>query len=101
MKVFVESVLECLPEAAWSEVQTSRLLLEVIQPLVSVRPVDEPFPVRWDAADTVRWRSYVFGFIPLGTRTLVFDRIDHEACEIQTRERDPLIRRWDHLVRVQ
>ena len=42
MKVFVESVLECPPEAAWSEVQTSRLLLEVIQPLVSVRPALRP-----------------------------------------------------------
>jgi len=100
MKVFVESVLECPPEAVWREVQTSRLLHEVMHPLARVEPLDEPLPERWAAAATVRCRLYIFGFVPLGIRTLVFERVDQEAREIQTRECDPLIRRWDHLIRV-
>jgi hypothetical protein len=29
---------------------------------------------------------------------LRFEHIDHERREIQTREHDPLIRRWDHRI---
>jgi hypothetical protein len=42
----------------------------------------------------------LFGLVPLGTRTLVFERIDPECMEVQTRERDQLVRRWDHLIRL-
>ena len=48
----------------------------------------------------MRCRSYLFGLVPLGTRDLVFERIDPAARRIQTRERDPLVRRWDHELRV-
>jgi hypothetical protein len=101
MKVHVESVLDCPPEKVWDEVQKSSLLREVIRPLARVEPVDAAaFPERWVEGTTVRCRSYLFGFIPLGTRTLFFERVDPAAWEIQSRERDPLIRKWDHLVRV-
>ena len=38
MKVYVESILECAADRAWSEVQTSRLLLEVMWPLLRLLP---------------------------------------------------------------
>ncbi len=38
--------------------------------------------------------------IPLGRHSIFCERIDPELREIQTREREPLVRRWDHLVRV-
>lgn len=102
MRVFLESVLPCDADLAWAEVQKSALLLEVASPMVSIRPVPgEALPERWSASSTVRCRSYLFGFIPLGTRTLVFERIDPQLREIQTRERDPLIRRWDHCIRLE
>jgi hypothetical protein len=41
-----------------------------------------------------------FGVIPIGIHTLHFEKIDHNNYEIQSRERDPLIARWDHLVSV-
>jgi hypothetical protein len=101
MKVYVESVLDCPPEKVWDEVQKSSLLREVIRPLARVAPVDAPeFPERWLEGAAVRCRSYLFGFIPLGVRTIVLERVDQAAREIQSRESDPLIRRWDHLVRV-
>jgi hypothetical protein len=101
MNVYVESILPCPADAVWAEVRRPSLLLEVIRPLVAIAPVDGPrFPDRWDHGATVRCRSYLFGLIPLGTRTIVLERVDPRAREIQSRERDPLIRRWDHLVRV-
>jgi hypothetical protein len=101
MRVYVDSVLSCSPEKVWDEVQKSSLLLEVIRPLVLIVPVDAAeFPERWIEGATVRCTSYLFGVIPLGTRTLFAERIDHAAREIQSRESDPLVRRWDHLIRV-
>jgi hypothetical protein len=102
MRVFVASVLPCDADRAWAEVQKSALLLEVTRPLVAIRPVPgEALPERWSATATLRCRSYLFGLIPLGTRTVFFERIDPAAREIQTRERDPLVRRWDHIIRVE
>ncbi len=101
MRVFIESLLPCDADLAWAAVQTSALFLEVAAPLVEIRPVaGEQLPQRWPVGRAVRCRSYLFKFLPIGTRTLLFERIDQEAREIQTRESDPLIRRWDHLVRI-
>lgn len=101
MRVYVETVLDCPPEQVWDEVQRSALLLEVTRPLVRIVPIDAPlFPERWKEGTTVRCRSYLFGVVPLGTRTILFERIDPAVREIQSRESDPLIRRWDHLVRI-
>jgi hypothetical protein len=99
--VYVESVLRCPAEKVWDEVQRPTLLLEVARPLVRIVPADGPqFPERWPEGATVRCRSYLFGVIPLGTRTILLERIDPAAREIQSRESDPLIRRWDHLIRI-
>ena len=101
MKVYVESVLECSSDKIWDEVQKSSSFLEVIYPLVKVTPLpSQAFPQRWRAGSTVKCKSYVFGLVPLGTRSVFFERIDQAQREIQTREHDPLIRRWDHLIRV-
>ncbi len=102
MRVAVESVFPCSAVLAWEEVLTSRLLVEVAAPLVAIRPAPgEELPERWLAGSAVRVRSYLFGVIPLGERALRFERIDPAACEIQTRESDRLVRRWDHLISIQ
>jgi hypothetical protein len=101
MRVVVQSVLHCSAELAWDEVQMTRLLVEVAAPLVAIRPVPgEMLPERWPAGNTVRVCSYLFGVLPLGTRAVLFERIDPIAREIQTRESDSLVRRWDHLISV-
>jgi hypothetical protein len=101
MRVYVQSRLDCPPEKVWHAVQTSSLFLEIIRPLVKVVPVDSPnFPPHWQEGTTVRCKSYLFGLIPLGIHTLYMERIDPGAREIQSREHDSLIAKWDHLVRV-
>lgn len=102
MTVFVESVLDCPADEVWAEVQRPALLLEVCRPWAYVRSADTTgFPERWRHQTTVRVRSTLFGFLPVGVRTIYFEHIDPAAREIQSREHDVLIRRWDHLVRVQ
>jgi hypothetical protein len=101
MRSFVESRLPCDADLAWSAVQTSALLLEVCAPLVRIRPMPgDRFPERWLAGETIRCRSSLLGILPLGMRTIHFERIDPDAGEIQSRESDRLVQRWDHLVRV-
>jgi hypothetical protein len=100
MRVFVQSALPCDADAGWQRVQTSALLREICRPLIRLAPTDGAveLPARWEHGSTVRLRSYMFGFIPLGVRTLRFERIDQQNREIQTREHDPLVRRWDHRI---
>jgi len=101
MRVFVESLLPCSAERAWSAVQTRALLEEVVYPIVVLRPVKaKQLPDRWTLGPKVRCRSFLFGLITLGTRNLWFERIDQQQFEIQTREWDRLVRRWDHLIRI-
>jgi hypothetical protein len=100
MRVYVESVFNCPPDRAWAEVQRPALLLEVARPLIRLEPEDGPFPERWQQGATVRFRSYMFCFLPTGTRTVRFESVDQMARQIQTREHDPLIRHWDHLISV-
>jgi hypothetical protein len=93
--------LSASPEAVWRETQRPALLEYVASPLVRFRWIEPPErPEHWPDGGTVRVRSYLFGFLPMGERVLVFERIDDEAREIQTREHDPMIRRWDHLITV-
>jgi hypothetical protein len=101
MRVHVESVLDCPPEKAWAEVQTSALLLKVVRPVIQFLPAEgAALPERWQQGMTVRCRVYFLGVLPLGTHTITVVRVDPEAREILTNEHDLLIRRWDHLIRV-
>jgi hypothetical protein len=102
MKVRVESVLPCPPDEVWAEVQRPALLVEVVRPLILLKPADAPqFPDRWQQGTTVRFRSYLFSLIPVDLRTVLFERVDDAARQIQTREHDLLVRHWDHLISVQ
>jgi hypothetical protein len=100
MIVDVSTVLNCSAAKAWNEVQKSSLLLYVIWPLARVAPTGAPFPERWSEGLTIQCKSFVFGVIPIGIRTLHFEKIDQKKREIQSREHDPLIARWDHLVSI-
>jgi hypothetical protein len=100
MIVDISTVLDCSAAKAWEAVQKSSLLLYVIWPLARVVPKGAPFPDRWSEGLTVQCKSFVFGVIPIGVRTLSFEKIDQKNHEIQTREHDPLISRWDHLISI-
>lgn len=99
MRITRESRLPCSPEAAWEAVRTSALLIELAWPLVTIHSAaSEPLPERWPDGGVVLVRSKLFGFIPLGVRKVGFERVDHVAHELQTRESDLLVRKWDHRI---
>ncbi len=101
MRVDVATELECPAAKAWEEVQKSALLLHVAWPLARIVPADSgAFPARWQSGLTVRCKLFVFGIIPIGVRTLHFEAVDQQACEIRTREQDPLVRKWDHVIAI-
>lgn len=99
MWIDVQSELPCDPQRAWEEVQKVRLLQEVCAPLAQILPEHgRELPVVWHAGEIVHCRMKLFGFLPMGTRTLYFERIDPLTRQIQTRETDRLVRHWDHLI---
>jgi hypothetical protein len=69
-------------------------------PLVRVVPIGAPFPPCWTEGSTVQFKSYVFGIISIGVRTLHFEKIDQTNYQLQSREHDPLVARWDHLISI-
>ena len=100
MRVYRESVLPCPAEKVWDEVQRPALLLEVIGPLFRFAPADGPqFPERWVEGAIVHCKGYLFGVIPIGMHSIFLERIDSASREIQSRESNALIHRWDHLIR--
>jgi hypothetical protein len=103
MRVLVKSRLPCDADHAWAEVQTSALLREICWPLIRLAPAGGASDIaeRWVSGATVQLRLFLCGFIPLGTRHLHWERIDQRQLEMQTREHDPLIRRWDHRIHVE
>src|SRR5258708_39111957 len=100
MIVDVSTVLNCSAGKAWNEVQNSSLFLYVIWPMARVVPTGAPFPERWSEGLTFQCKSFVFGVIPIGVRTLHMEKIDQTNYEIQSREHDSLIARWDHLISI-
>jgi hypothetical protein len=101
LTVRVQSVFDCPPERVWEELQTSALLRKVTWPFVRFRSLDpDGIPERWTEDSAYHFRCYVFGLIPLGKHTIFMERVDPVAHEIQSREHDTLVRRWDHLIRI-
>jgi hypothetical protein len=100
MIVDVSTILNCSAAQAWDEVQKSSLLLHVIWPLARLVPTGIPFPERWTGGLTFQCKSFIFGIIPIGVRTLHIEKIDRENYQIQSREHDALIAQWDHLVSI-
>jgi hypothetical protein len=103
MRAFVQTKLSCAANQAWDRVQTFSLLREVCWPLVTLRPGagETAIPERWEPGATISLRPRLFGMIPIGTRVLHWEKVDAAAREMQTREYDPLIRRWDHRIHVE
>ena len=101
MKFRRESTLACTPEQAWELVCTSGLLERVCHPLLAFKGhTPDEIPDRWPDRTTVVVRMYLFGFLPLGKHQLYIESINHEERTIQTRERDAIINRWDHLIQI-
>lgn len=107
MRVHVSTILDCTPEKAWQEVQTSKLLDYVAAPLVRFVPQQPAaFPAIWqDGKYQVQMR--VLGWIPFGKHWIV---ISHPAADSTPGQQHyellddgygDLISTWRHLITIQ
>src|ERR1700737_3979210 len=86
MIVDVSTVLNCSAAKAWNEVQKSSLPRHVIRPLARLVPVGAPLPERWSEGHTIQCKLFVFGVIPIGVRTLHFEKIAQKTYDITNRD---------------
>ena len=101
MKLKFQTKLSASPEKVFSEVKKPSLLLRIAEPMATILPVDGKFPDNWEQGVTYVCRIRIFKWIPIGKRHLKIETIDDNNMEIQSREFDPLVRKWDHLIRVE
>jgi hypothetical protein len=101
----ISTVLHCPAERVWQEVQTSRLLRYVTQPLLTFQPIEPAaLPAVWvEGSYLVRMR--LFGFIPLGTQSIVIkhptvDPAKPGIYRILDDGHGQLIARWHHLITI-
>jgi hypothetical protein len=101
MKVDVSTRLDCSAEKAWTEAVKTSVLTRVIWPMARIVPADQGrFPERWSEGLTLRCKSFLWGFIPIGVRMLHFETVDNERFRFCTREHDSMVKRWDHVASV-
>lgn len=98
------TILDCPPERAWQEVQTSRLLTYITAPLVRFVPVEPPaLPERWAEARYLV-RMGLFGRIPFGkqwiviTRPVVNTTPGRQHYELRDNGHGDVITVWDHSI---
>jgi len=82
---------------AWRLMRRSATFAFVAAPLLRVR---DPLPERFAAGESLRLRLAVPGGLPAGWHELRVESVDEGELAIQTRERGPLLRRWDHRLSV-
>ena len=98
------TILNCPPERAWQEVQTSRLLMYVTAPLVTFVPVDPPaLPEIW-AERRYLVEMRLFGCVPFGTQWIVITRPvvaatpGRQRYELRDNGHGAVIASWDHRI---
>jgi hypothetical protein len=103
MRLTMTSTFTYPAERIWAEVQTTRLMLTVIQPLVQFQPAKPPvLPEQWTTGDYTG-RMTLLGLIPLGEHMIrISFPVTQHAGEYQVRDhgRGQVIARWDHLITV-
>ena len=43
---------------------------------------------------------FIFGVVPMGVHSVHLEKIDQTKYEIQSREHDPRVAQWDHLISI-
>jgi hypothetical protein len=98
------TILDCPPERAWQEVQTSRLLTYITSPLVQFVPVEPPtLPAIW-SEERYLVQMRLFGLLPFGTQWIVITKpvLDvtpgRRHYELRDNGHGDVIAVWDHWI---
>lgn len=100
LEIFTE--LDCSPERAWQEVQTTRLLQYVVQPLLVFDPIEpQVFPRIWQE-DKYLVKIKFLGILSLEKQWINISILDTSAekqvYKIRDNGQGDLVNKWDHLI---
>lgn len=96
MRLQVSTVLPCSANRAFALVRKWSTLQFIAWPLVRILPRRGDALPDWREGEETFCRSYLFGVLPIGLRSVRFVTIDPERGSIVTLEHDMLVRRWQH-----
>jgi hypothetical protein len=97
----VESELPITANNAWKILLKSETLLYIAQGIMSIKPVSEPFPQKWEQSKNYKSIMYMYGIIPYGgIHSIFFKKIDHENHIIETEESNKSFRMWNHTMHI-
>ncbi len=95
--VTLSSVFPAAAEDVWQRLQQISTLQYIAKPFVIFTPLDQD--LTWLAGREFRFRLFVFGFIPIGIHVIRIEEFSADGgYRIQTREHDPFMPVWNHLI---
>lgn len=100
-KVVVSSYFDAPAEKVWEKIQDVATLVEICKPLARFKPVSGIMPLHWKEKSTLSFRFYAYGILPFGKHDIFLERVDPLAMEIQSREKNKIVKVWDHLIRIE
>jgi hypothetical protein len=100
-KVSISSYLDAPAEKVWEKIQDVATLVEICKPLARFKPVSGKMPLHWKEKATLSFKFYAYGMIPFGKHDIFLERVDPLALEIQSREKNSIVKVWDHLIRIE
>ena len=100
-RLTVSTVIPMDINKAWEFVRTPELLQFIAKGMITFKPVDRPFPKKWEAGKTYGAKMWIFGCVPFGgTHYLNIHTIDPVNFTISTKEWDRSAKVWNHTVRM-
>ena len=83
-------------EEVFARLQRLETLQYIAAPYATFTPVAKNAGSSWKEGATSSYRFKLFGFIPFGVHTIRIERFDADG--IQSRESNPHVPVWDHLI---
>lgn len=101
MRVYVQSVYQCLPIHLWGKVKKIAMLNKVVSPFLKFEPVyDSNMSFEWTAGEEYKFRLIFFGLFTGGEHEIKIVMVDDEEYEIRTQEHSRFIPKWNHVIKI-
>jgi hypothetical protein len=98
--IVVSSVFAATEDRIWELIQKTDTLRYIAAPYAYFTSFGPSIPL-WTKGATANFRLRIFGFIPLGIHHISVVEFDRSAGKIYTKESNPAIPVWNHLIRIE
>ncbi len=96
--VIKTSVFPASAEVVFEKLKAIQTLQYIAAPYATFTPVNVSETFTWKAGKTFSFRFKLFGVIPFGTHTINVTEFDEETTRIYTKESNPHVPIWNHLI---